>query len=156
MKKIIASIAIILAAGMMTLASAQNNNGPRRNQERPSKEQFAQMRMERMCEELSLDDKTSALFKEVYAQFLADQNAIMTEYRMDRKKEGERMTDQEVDADIRRDFERSRKLLDLRENYYEKFLKILTPRQIRKMYAAEKQMGQRASMHSHGPTQRRG
>lgn len=47
-------------------------------------------------------------------------------------------TDAEIDQMIQDNFAQSHKLLDIREKYYAKFHKILTPKQIMKIYQVEK------------------
>ena len=47
-------------------------------------------------------------------------------------------TDAEVEKAIKDRFAQSRKLLDIREKYYNEFRKILSPKQIMKIYQLEK------------------
>ena len=53
------------------------------------------------------------------------------------------MTDEKIDKLIKMRFEKCRKVLDIREKYYNEFKKILTPRQIMKMYAVERNFGKK-------------
>ena len=159
MKKLIVVIAAILVSGMLLTVEAQKN--PQNRRPRPEQgsdaprmnpEQMTSMRATKMAEFLALDDTVAPKFVDMYSAYLAEQRAVNSEYRQGRNEgdEAARMSDSEVDAAIRKNFEKSRKLLELREGYYEKFLTILTPRQIQKMYSSERRMGQMAS-HSHGP-----
>ena len=47
-------------------------------------------------------------------------------------------TDAEIDQMILENFAQSHKILDIREKYYAKFRKFLTPKQIMKIYQVEK------------------
>lgn len=51
------------------------------------------------------------------------------------------LTDAEVEADIKTRFAQSRKMLDIREKYYEEFRKFLSPKQVQKMYNLERRNG---------------
>ena len=50
-------------------------------------------------------------------------------------------TDAEVEQAIKARFAQSRKILDIREEYYNEFRKFLSPKQIQKMYNMEKHNG---------------
>lgn len=50
-------------------------------------------------------------------------------------------TDAEVEQAIKARFAQSRKILDVREKYYNEFRKFLSPKQIQKMYNMEKHNG---------------
>ena len=47
------------------------------------------------------------------------------------------LTDAEVEQQIKGRFAQSRKILDVREKYYDEFRKILSPKQIMKIYRTE-------------------
>ena len=51
------------------------------------------------------------------------------------------LTDAEVEQVIKARFAQSRKMLDIREKYYNEFRKFLSPKQIQKMYNMEKRIG---------------
>lgn len=48
------------------------------------------------------------------------------------------LTDAEIEKQIKDQFAQSRKILDIREKYYNEFRKILSPKQIAKIYQTEK------------------
>ena len=56
----------------------------------------------------------------------------------DAKKERPSMTDDEIATMLRNQFTQSRKMLDVREKYYNEFSKILSQKQILKIYQQEK------------------
>ena len=68
-------------------------------------------------------------------------------------------TDAEVDKMMRERFAQGRKMLDIREKYYDEFRKFLSPKQVQKVYEQgmmnkgkfHKEMNRRAGMkHPHG------
>lgn len=50
------------------------------------------------------------------------------------------MTDAQAETQNKQDFERSQKILDLRQKYYKRYSTFLTQRQIQCVYEIEKQM----------------
>ena len=109
---------------------AQDKQGKHEGRKRISHEQMSKMKAERFAGELGLDDKTAALFKDG-----KDNNS--------EKKEWKAPTDEEVEKMIKGRFTQSRKMLDLREKYYDVFRKFLSPKQIQKVYDMEMNDSQR-------------
>lgn len=153
----------ILSAVMMlvasTLAFAQTPQG----KARPSKEQMAQMQAVKIAEQLMLDEGTSSKFIPLYKEYKSENRAINEKYRKPKVKpaEGEApavKTDAEVDKEIRDQFAKSQEVLDLRKSYYEKFLKILSPKQIQQMYKLEKEQanGAMSRRDGNGPAHKHG
>ena len=100
-----------------------------------------------MVTKLMLDDCTAAKFTPVYEKYLKD----LSECRMMNRRERPRnnnaeatpatkpvLTDAEIEKQIKDQFAQSRKILDIREKYYNEFRKILSPKQIAKIYQTEK------------------
>lgn len=143
-------IYVILAAlliGSQTI-SAQNKDN-KTNKQRPTPEQMIQRQANQMVTTLMLDDATAAKFTPVYEKYLKE----LRECRMmnhkprtekakatdaNAKKERPSMTDDEIATMLRNQFTQSRKMLDVREKYYNEFSKILSQKQILKIYQQEK------------------
>ena len=113
---------------------------------RMTAEQMTEIRINRMMNELSLDDATAAKFKETYQKYMEEMAKLRAECPLkdwgkmgDTK--GHRRTDAEVEKSIQDRFAMSRKKLDLREKYYKEFRKFLSPRQVEKIYFKEKNYG---------------
>lgn len=135
----------VLLVGSHTL-SAQNKDN-KSNKQRPTPEQMMQRQANRMVKTLILDDATTAKFTPVYVNYLKE----LRECRMMNRREGVRgnnteaeqtskpvLTDADVEKQIKDQFTQSRKILDIREKYYNEFRKILFPKQIMKIYQTEK------------------
>lgn len=150
MKFIYVILAALLIGSQMTL-SAQNKEDNKEKKQRPTPEQVAQMQTNQMVKALMLDDATAAKFTPVYEKYLKE----LRECRMmnrkakaekakgteaDAKKEVQRpsMTDAEIATMLRNQFTQSRKVLDVREKYYNEFSKILSQKQIMRIYQLEK------------------
>lgn len=136
----------LLLGGSITL-SAQNKE-TREKKQRPTPEQMTQMQTDRMVKALMLDDATAAKFTSVYGNYLKE----LRECRMmnrtprvqkdaaqatkDAPKPG--LTDAEIAKQIKDQFAQSRKLLDVREKYYAEFSKVLSQKQVMRIYQMEK------------------
>ena len=142
-------MAVLLMGSQMTL-SAQNTENKQKKQ-RPTPEQMVQMQTKQIVNTLMLDDATAAKFTPVYEKYLKE----LRECRMmthkartektkaqgtdaNAKKERPSMTDDEIATMLRNQFTQSRKMLDVREKYYNEFSKILSQKQILKIYQQEK------------------
>ena len=94
---------------------------------------------QRMASQLMLDDKTAAKFIPLYNEFRQKmKEAVKTDKPA---KHVSDMTDAEVESLLKQRFERSQKLLDVREAYFKKFQGVLTARQIYKIYQSEGRHG---------------
>ena len=126
---------------------AQQNRGNRPNQKRMTHEQMSEMSANRLADELALDDKTTALFKKTYISYMNEihqlwmnnfpKRAEASEDGQTIKREKKQLTDAEVEKMIKNRFTMSRKMLDIREKYYDKFREFLSPKQIQKIYDKE-------------------
>ena len=113
----------------------------KREHKRPTMEQIIQMQSQRIVDELGLDDKTAAKFAEVYKKYMKEMDDLRKQYmpaKSDLKKDKPSMpkslTDAEVDKMMRDRFAQARKMLDVREKYYDEFRKFLSPKQVQKVY----------------------
>ena len=132
MKKLMMLYFMIMAS--ITLAMAQQNyNGKERK--RPNMEQFTQMQANRIAQQLAFDDKTTNKFVETFCN--CRKEIAATRIPHPKKKPGE-MTDAEVDKNIKAKFQQSRKILDIREKYYNAYSKFLSPKQIQRVYDLER------------------
>lgn len=143
-------VCIALLMGSQVALFAQEAKKPERK--RPTQEQIQQMQCNQIIKALTLDDATAAKFTPVYTKYMEEMRAVRRmgqPERADKKVEGSRPapkpmpTDAEVEASIKARFAQSRKMLDIREKYYNEFRKFLSPKQIQKMYNMEKNNGEK-------------
>lgn len=143
-------MAIVLGTQVMI---AQDKQGNREGRKRISHEQMSKMKAERFAGELGLDDKKAALFKDAYIRYMSEMHELsmmnfpkrseMGKGNKSEKKEWKAPTDEDVEKMIKGRFTQSRKMLDLREKYYDVFRKFLSPKQIQKVYDMEMNDSQR-------------
>jgi len=142
------SIWVLLVAcllGTQTI-SAQNDVNKKSNRKRMSIEQMVDMQANRISNELGLDDKTSSKFIDLYKKYMKEINDVrkkdmppIPKTKSDEKKPHSnapipKMSDDDVDKMMKERFALSRKILDIREKYYDEFRKFLSPKQVKKIY----------------------
>ena len=154
-------VAVLMGTQVMN-AQDSKEQVERRGRKRMTMEQMVNMQANKIIGDLGLDDKTSAKFKDVYAKYMKEMNDLRKEYMPKRPEAGKKPsmpTDAEVDKMMRDKFKVGRKMLDLREKYYDEFRKFLSPKQVQKVYDQgqknhgkfHKEMNRRAGMkHPHG------
>ena len=115
----------------------QNEQKSKGQQNRPTFEQVEQKQCNRMVKELMLDDVTSAKFIPIYKQYLEDIKACkLSKYKRNMKERDNKVaqTDADIEKMIKDQFEQTRRMVDIQEKYYIDLQKILTPKQILKIY----------------------
>lgn len=142
-------LAAIVMGSQVTLF-AQEKKGAKPERRQFNKEQMLEIQCNQIIKGLALDDATTAKFIPVYKQYMEEMRATrhMGAYRnianrtaADKQTPKPLPTDAEVEQVIKARFAQSRKILDVREKYYNEFRKFLSPKQIQKMYNMEKHNG---------------
>ena len=149
MKKVFSILltAIIMVA-FSTTVSAQENNAQKSKKQRMSREQMSEMQAKHIARQLALDDATSQKFTETFSAYQKEVWALRPQGKQQKKKSD--MTDAEVEKAIKDQFDHSQKLLSLRQEYYKKYSKFLTPKQIQRVYELEKQSMNRLAKRGRG------
>lgn len=139
MKKIFRTMMIAMIMVMVAGAAMAQDKKQRAN-----REQLAEMQARHIAAELALDDATTVKYVTTYCECQKEIWALGP-----RMKRGE-MTDENADAVIRQRFDRSQQILSIREKYYEKYRKFMTPKQIERAYQLERKAMQRLGKHKVG------
>lgn len=160
-------VAVLMGTQVMNAQNETNKRTDKRMRPRMTMEQLADKQAAKIVTDLGLDDKTAARFTDVYKKYMKELDGVRKEYAADLKvrgkvekdKEGtgfkmKTPTDEEVDKMMRDRFKQSRKMLDIREKYYDEFCKFLSPKQVEKVYNKgmmnqgkfHKEMNRRAGM----------
>ena len=149
MKKLfnIALTAIMMVA-FSTAVQAQDNQVQNHEKQRMSREQLAEAQAKHIAKELALDDATSQKFVETFCEYQKEVWALSPRAKRPEMKDGKKpemkdwkkaeKTDAEVEKAIQERFEHSQKILTIRENYYKKYRKFLSPKQVQRVYELEK------------------
>ena len=123
---------------------AQTREGQR---ERLTSEERIEKQAVHVARSLMLGDDVVDKFIPMYSNYLKEFRSCA---HMDFRKEfgkgrmdKNNLTDEQIDKIISMRFDKCRKILDVREKYYGEFKKILTPRQIMKLYSIERSISKK-------------
>lgn len=132
-------IIIMLAACLLGSQVLMNAQEKGQTKERPTFEQMAQMKAERMANELALDDKTAEKFIQAYKDYLIESRSLGRGGNKEAVKAPAEKKNFKSDADVEKmllgKFDQRQKKLDLDRKYYDKFRKFMGPKLIMKMYS---------------------
>ena len=144
----------IMMVAFSTAVSAQEAAGQQPSKkQRMSREQMAEMQAKHIARQLALDDATTQQFIETYSAYQKEVWALRPQGKGMRKNRAE-MTDAEAEKAIKDQFDHSQKVLSLRQEYFNKYSKFLTAKQIQRVYELEKQSMNRLA--KRGPANQRG
>lgn len=153
-------VAVLMGTQVMNAQNETNKRTDKRMRPRMTMEQVADKQAAKIVTDLGLDDKTAAKFTEVYKKYMKELDDVRKEFPlygvkgMKAKAQASIPTDEEVDKMMRDRFKQSRKMLEVREKYYDEFRKFLSPKQVQKVYdhgqmnrnLFHKEMNRRAGM----------
>ena len=149
--KTINYVGMLLVALILSVQGLYAQEGPRKGPDRKpfTHEQMTEIMAGRISQDLALDDATAAKFVEVYKKYMNEINTLRKpvdgfpprpdmskdnkdgkEFKMERKP----VTDEMVEKMMKARFAQSRKMLDIREKYYDEFRKFLSPKQVERVY----------------------
>ena len=135
MKRIFNVMMLVVAMTMITLNSFAQ--APNRKQ-RISREQLAEKQAQYIAKDLALDNETTTKFINTYIQCQKEVWALGP-----RPRRNFNNNEEQAEQDIKKRFEISDKILDIRKKYYKEYSKFLTQTQIQRVYKMEKNMMKR-------------
>lgn len=101
-----------------------------------SREELAIAQAKQIANELALSDVASKQFIETFCQYQKELWALRSEKKTDTPVD--MITEDQAKKNIQEQFEHSQRILDLRKDYYAKYSKFLTQKQIKRVYDLEK------------------
>lgn len=135
-------VAALMLMGTATI-SAQNNQ-----RQRLTREELADKQARHIAQTMAFDEATTKQFVETYTACQKEIWALGPRMKGARKQaNAQQQTEAEVKQDIALQFERSEKLLQIRQKYYAEYSKFLTQNQIKRVYVLERQMMKRLANH---------
>lgn len=135
-------IAALMLMGTATI-SAQNNK-----RQRLTREELADKQARHIAQTMAFDEATTKQFVETYTACQKEIWALGPRMKGARKQANtQQQTEAEAKQDIALQFERSEKLLQIRQKYYAEYSKFLTQNQIKRVYVLERQMMKRLANH---------
>ena len=106
---------------------------------------MAEKQAQHIAHDLAFNEKTTARFIETYTECQKEIWALGP--RFHRTPES---SEAQSEQNIKRRFEMSEKILDIRQKYYKKYSQFLTQQQIQRVYEIEKNMMKRFAQHAKG------
>ena len=158
-------LAVAFVMGTQVMNAQANKPKEKKEHKRPTMEQISEMQSRRIVDELGLDDKTAAKFTDVYKKYMKEMNDLRlknmpkkSDMKKDEVNKPRNFTDAEVDKMMRDRFAQARKMLDIREKYYDEFRKFLSAKQVQKVFDKgmdnhgrfRKEMNRRSDMNEGG------
>lgn len=135
-------VAALMLMGTATI-SAQNNK-----HQRLTREELADKQARHIAQTMAFDEATTKQFVETYTACQKEIWALGPRMKGARKQANtQQQTEAEAKQDIALQFERSEKLLQIRQKYYAEYSKFLTQNQIKRVYVLERQMMKRLANH---------
>lgn len=135
MKKIFNVMMLVIAMTMFTVNSfAQAPN----KKQRLTREQLSEKQAKYIANDLALDDETTAKFINTYTQCQKEIWALGS-----RPRRNGNNNEEQIGQNIKKRFEMSEKILDIRQKYYKEYSKFMTQKQIQRVYEIEKNMMKR-------------
>ncbi len=142
-------VVVALLLGCQMTISAQDSKDSKAPKHHFDPAKMMAMQASQMARVLMLDDATAAKFTPVYEKYLQElRDARMMNRPPMAKKDGDSkdakgtfkggMTDDAVAKMLKDQFAQSRKTLDIREKYYDEFSKVISQKQIMKVYQQER------------------
>ena len=114
-----------------TTLLAQNTD-----KQRLSREELATAQAKHIVNELALSDAITKQFIETFCECQKELWALQPEKKTNAS--ADMMTEEETKKVIQEQFEHSQKILDIRKDYYAKYSKFLSQKQIKRVYDLEK------------------
>lgn len=135
-------VAALMLMGTATI-SAQNNQ-----RQRLTREELADKQARHIAQTMAFDEATTKQFVETYTACQKEIWALGPRMNGARKQaNAQQQTESEAKQDIALQFERSEKLLQIRQKYYAEYSKFLTQNQIKRVYVLERRMIKRLATH---------
>lgn len=97
-----------------------------------------EFREKMVIDELAVPEDTQPEFKNLYSEYQEKQNEIKAKFKAN--EDYENMSDQEASTQLNQSFDVGQQLLDNRKNYAQRFMKVISPQQVLRMYQTEGKM----------------
>ena len=97
-----------------------------------------EFREKMIISELAVPENTQPEFKNLYSEYQEKQNEIKAKFVP--TQDCEKMTDEDAIKELNNSFDVGQQLLDNRKDYAQKFMKVISPQQVLRMYQTEGKM----------------
>lgn len=136
MKRFIIILSALLLVGYVSAQSADS--------ERAKGKERVEQQVRHYIALFSLSEEEAQAFSDLYKEYTKKMYAIHVLYKQDDNDDNGPLTDEQIDRQLLNNFAQSRAILDVREQFYRKFRKVLTPSQINTILEDERARRARA------------
>lgn len=147
-------IKFLMLAVMLTVCGgttlAQNAD-----KQRLSREQLAEKQARYIAASIALDDNTTARFVTTYCQCQKEIWSLGPRLVKGRGQKAQPKSEAEAEQEIQARFERSQRILEIRQKYYKEYSKFLSQKQIEQVYEQERKAMNRLAKRQGGKKARR-
>lgn len=139
MKRILfMALIAILTAGPMMAQQTKQSKVEQTERQHPKAKATQIDQAKQYVQEFGLNDQQAASFTEMYHAYNKKLRAIKQLYRAERPAKDTELTEEQAEKRILESFKQSRAIIDIREEYYQKFRTILNAKQVNKIFEDEK------------------
>jgi len=147
MKKILTTaLCAIMMAMCTTAVQAQKPS----EKQRMTREQMSEAQARNIAKELKLDEATTKKFVDTFSEYRKEMWAMRPNMKRPNKDE------MDSEKAFKQRIEHQKKMLDLREKYYDKYCKFLTAKQAERVFKLEQKGMKRLAKKGHGPGHQHG
>ncbi|WP_124641389.1 MULTISPECIES: hypothetical protein [Amniculibacterium] len=104
-----------------------------------------QMREDHLVKELQVSPSNDKQFRQLFHEYMESQRVIKDRFK--HPEDSDKMTEQEAKLELENSFVVGQKLMDNRKKYTQEFLKILSPKQVLKLFHNEMKMREKIDQH---------
>ncbi|MFI3265102.1 MAG: hypothetical protein SNG38_09180 [Rikenellaceae bacterium] len=141
MKRLIIASIIIFSAVSQSFAQPKQQMRP--HQDGRTKADIEQFQMQLIIKQLEIEESKQEAFTEIYTQYSAEMEKLRPKRQRREDDEGEKPTDEQIEAQILESFEVAEQVPVIKRKYYQMFKRVLSPHQILRMYNIERQFTER-------------
>lgn len=146
MKKLLSILMMVVCTWCIAIPTQAQQSDTK---QRLTREQLAEVQAKHIAADLALSDELTAKFVDTYTQCQKEIWALGPRVKCNPKG-----TEEQTEQQLKKRFEMSEKLLNIRQKYYKKYSTFLTQKQIGRVYQIEKQMMKRFAKKKGGQQQR--
>ncbi len=126
-------LSLFLCVGAIDAGTRRGKRGTVKRERLTPTEQAA-----KLSSIMQLSDDVSAQFVPIYINYCQELNEVFSKYPITMPAKNEKLSDEQIKINNDNRFAVARALVDVREKYYKKFSKVLTPSQVDMLYRSEK------------------
>lgn len=116
-----------------------------KSKERLSREELALVQAQTIAKKLSMNDEVSKRFENLYVQQQKEIWALGPRLKNQNSQRATPNSEEETKKEIEERFERSEKILEIRQKYYLEYSKFLSQNEIKRIYQLERKIMERLS-----------